>query len=406
MSDTGSPNKRKRAVEDVPAAAKVIVAGGNGSNTTQGQQAVKQSPPAYVTAQAVDSVKPKQELHTRYDDTPPFLTKLMAMVNDPTTDNLISWSQNGNTIVVHNSSQLAKEVLPNYFKHSNFTSLVRQLNMYGFHKVIGVDDGAIQGTATHKGPGKEWEFVHPSVHRDKPELLVNVRRKDGASKKKLDKKEVGEVLSDLEALRGQNTAISTQFSSLQRENQLLWTEVRDLRQRHQQTQRQLAAMYSFLKRLIPRPAPIARPSRLMLQSSEPAAPSAMFQGGAAGTATTPSIMTLPDSPQRNPPVSSVDITQPMPMGLGATVDTLPTLESPAPDELTRSMTEQVEGFENLFGTAKQRLEQSGVHPSTLHGLVSAPELQWDTGVLENAMFEPLGDLDVGGEPMADTSQPA
>ena len=37
--------------------------------------------------------------------------------------------QNGKTFIVHDYSQFSKEILPLYFKHSNFASFVRQLNL-------------------------------------------------------------------------------------------------------------------------------------------------------------------------------------------------------------------------------------------------------------------------------------
>jgi hypothetical protein len=58
-----------------------------------------------------------------------FITKLWNMLNEPANWHLISWSDAGNTFVVLDSKRLAAEILPKYFKHNNFTSLVRQLNM-------------------------------------------------------------------------------------------------------------------------------------------------------------------------------------------------------------------------------------------------------------------------------------
>ena len=60
----------------------------------------------------------------------PFLSKTYELVDDPATDAVISWGDDGSTFVVWSPSSLAKDVLPKYFKHNNFSSFVRQLNTY------------------------------------------------------------------------------------------------------------------------------------------------------------------------------------------------------------------------------------------------------------------------------------
>ena len=61
---------------------------------------------------------------------PPFLTKTYDIVEDSTTNHVVSWSRGNNSFVVWDPQAFAMTLLPRYFKHNNFSSFVRQLNTY------------------------------------------------------------------------------------------------------------------------------------------------------------------------------------------------------------------------------------------------------------------------------------
>ncbi|XP_058073954.1 heat stress transcription factor A-2-like isoform X2 [Magnolia sinica] len=80
------------------------------------------------------SPQPMEGLHD--SGPPPFLTKTFDMVEDPATDSVVSWSQSRNSFIVWDAHKLATNLLPKYFKHSNFSSFIRQLNTYASTRAV------------------------------------------------------------------------------------------------------------------------------------------------------------------------------------------------------------------------------------------------------------------------------
>ncbi|XP_023649879.2 uncharacterized protein [Paramormyrops kingsleyae] len=162
---------------------------------------------------------------------PAFLSKLWTLVEDHSTSDLICWSQDGCSFIVCEEQRFCKEILPLYFKHSNMTSFVRQLNMYGFRKVLQVEAGLLR--AEGRGGGGV-EFQHPYFRRTQPHLLELIRRKVSVSRAGEEGvSPVSRVLLDLGQVRGWQDGSDCKLMALCRENESLGHELDTLRQKYQ-----------------------------------------------------------------------------------------------------------------------------------------------------------------------------
>ncbi|XP_035679751.1 heat shock factor protein-like isoform X2 [Branchiostoma floridae] len=182
---------------------------------------------------------------------PAFLTKLWTLVEDPSTNELIFWSTNGTSFHVYDQARFAKEVLPKFFKHNNMASFVRQLNMYGFRKVMNVESGGL------KADRDDMEFSHQNFIRGKPNLLEHIKRKVGAPVSvvkaddlRLRHEDMSRVLSDVKSMRGKQENIDTRLHSMKQENEALWREVASLRQKHHKQQQIVNKLIQFLVTLV------------------------------------------------------------------------------------------------------------------------------------------------------------
>lgn len=97
------------------------------------------------------------------------------------------WGANEDTFIIKNIDEFVK-VLPKYFKTKNYSSFVRQLNIYDFHKV--------------KNPDGHAEFQHPKFRKDNFSDLTNIKRKSN---------EIAEVL---ESFKGDQKNMLDEYSKL------------------------------------------------------------------------------------------------------------------------------------------------------------------------------------------------
>ena len=127
---------------------------------------------------------------------PEFISKLYTLLQNPQNVNIATWSTEGESFLILDNNEFSRSILPQHFKHSNFSSFVRQLNKYDFHKVKNAStSGLSQKGSGEDGPGSStteyinieasgqgkgsqiWEFFHPNFKRDRLDLLALIRRK-------------------------------------------------------------------------------------------------------------------------------------------------------------------------------------------------------------------------------------
>lgn len=177
---------------------------------------------------------------------PAFVMKIWSMVNDPANHDYIRWNDDGETFQVVHREDFMKNILPKYFKHNNFASFVRQLNMYGWHKIQDVNSGSMKDD---RSPDEILQFKNPFFIRGREDLLDNiVRNKTGSSEDIPDPNHLNYhlVMSELDLIKMNQLAILEDMRRMRKDNQLLWTETLTARERYQTQTQTLEKIMKFL----------------------------------------------------------------------------------------------------------------------------------------------------------------
>ncbi|XP_057776003.1 heat shock factor protein HSF30-like isoform X3 [Salvia miltiorrhiza] len=190
------------------------------------------------------SPQPMEGLHEM--GPPPFLTKTYEMVEDPSTDAVISWSKAKNSFIVWDYHKFSTSLLPKYFKHSNFSSFIRQLNTYGFRKV---------------DPDR-WEFANEGFLGGQKHLLKTIKRRRNVMQGVVAQQAGGPCVElghygmdeELDRLRRDRNLLVSEIMKLKQQQQSSRQQVMAMEERLLDTERKQQQMLSFLAKAFKNPS--------------------------------------------------------------------------------------------------------------------------------------------------------
>lgn len=190
---------------------------------------------------------PKRKKDLGAKTKPAFVVKIWNMVNDPANHEYIRWTDDGQAFIVVHREEFMKLILPNYFKHNNFASFVRQLNMYGWHKVQDFTSGTMKENA---GQEEVLQFKNPDFIRGREDLLDNiVRNKTGNLDDMADSSlaNLQVMTTEVDKLRMTQLAMLEDMRRMRSDNQNLWQEIVNARDRERKLTQMIQKIVNFVE---------------------------------------------------------------------------------------------------------------------------------------------------------------
>ncbi|KAI5954664.1 CTA8 [Candida jiufengensis] len=160
---------------------------------------------------------------------PAFVMKIWSMVNDKSNDEYIRWNEDGKTFQVFKREDFVHKILPAYFKHQNMSSFVRQLNMYGFHKVQDISNGTLHPNCDKNGGDEVWQFENPNFIKGREDLLEHIVRNKSVSHEEnqltdtnQSSNEMSLLLSELNQIKQNQARLNEEIVRIRQDNQNIY----------------------------------------------------------------------------------------------------------------------------------------------------------------------------------------
>lgn len=169
------------------------------------------------------SGRPRRAAASRRSDDPPgkpvasFVRTLAMLLEGPGEETLVEWSENGRRVFFPDPTEFADTVCPQHFRHANWTSFARMLNMYEFRKCA----AAPLGDLPPKGRLPPQVFEHDKFRRGGEAHFHRVKRRPTKRKKAGDDGPKGETSGETDRMRTRIKELEARLSALELENETL-----------------------------------------------------------------------------------------------------------------------------------------------------------------------------------------
>ncbi|KAL6496308.1 Heat Stress Transcription Factor [Orobanche gracilis] len=189
---------------------------------------------------------------------PPFLSKTFDLVDDPSSDPIVSWGPRGYSFVVWDPLEFGRRILPRNFKHNNFSSFVRQLNTYSRteHPI------PLQGF--RKIDTDKWEFANEGFRKGQRHLLHNIRRRKshhsqpaGSSYRSPHDSNKSSSQAEIKHLRKERSSMMQEVIELQHQQRGTIQHVEIVNQKLRMAEKRQKQMVLFLGKIFHNPAFLA-----------------------------------------------------------------------------------------------------------------------------------------------------
>ena len=149
-----------------------------------------------------------------------FLLKTYNMINESKNHSYIDWTESGNSLIIRDVDGFTCKILPKYFKHKNFASFIRQLNMYEFSK---------------SKETEQFVYSHPLFVKGNKQILGKIKRKFGEKSAKPQSDDLIQKLLNIgdkqKNLMQKIESLKRNYEEVANHNQELLVQIHESKQR-------------------------------------------------------------------------------------------------------------------------------------------------------------------------------